>query len=174
MNKQELIQRLIEIKIINAGQVRLKNAGQSTIYVDIKKAYGYPDILRKITYLMHEKIDDKTTVIAAQGFGAIPLATALSKDYGYKLTLIREKPKDHGIQKLLEGYIPNKEDGVFIVDDVYTSGASLRSVLKVLEPTQAQITGCGVVVNRGQIGLGINPYHLLTLEELLKQGESTA
>lgn len=174
MSKQELIQRLIEIKIVNAGQVRLKNAGQSTIYVDIKKAYGYPDILKKITYLMHEKIDRTTTVVAAQGFGAIPLATALSKDYGYKLTLVREKQKDHGMQNLLEGYIPNKEDKVFIVDDVYSTGDSIRDVIEALKPTLAEITGCGVVVDRGQIGKRISPYHLLTLEELLKQGRSSS
>ena len=171
MDKQKLIQRLKEIGVVENRQVTLKNAGESTIYVDIKKAYGYPDILREITYLMHEKIDKTTTVVAAQGFGAIPLATALSKDYGYKLTLVREKPKNHGLKNLLEGYIPNKDDKVFIVDDVYSTGDSIRDVLEALEPTLAEITGCGVVVARDHMGLGLHQYNLMTLEELLKQSK---
>ena len=168
MDKIELLRRLKEIKVLETRQVNLKNAGESNFYINIKKAYGYPDILRKITTLMHRKIDGMTTAIAAQGYGAIPLATKLSTDYNLKLTLVRENTKDHGLQDLLEGYIPNKEDKVFIVDDVFTTGNSIQEVIDALKPTKATIIGYGVVVKRGTGKLESSLHHILTLDDLLK------
>lgn len=168
MDKQTLIQRLKEISVVENRQITLKNAGKSNLYVNIKKAYGYPDILRKITHLMHRRIDRTATTMAAQGYGAIPLATKLSTDYNLKLTLVRERQKDHGIQDLLEGYIPTKEDKVFIVDDVFTSGTSIQEVIDALKPTKATIIGYGVVVKRGTGPLETSLHYLMTLEDLTR------
>lgn len=168
MDKHTLIQRLIEIGVIEKRQVTLKNAGESSFYINIKKDYGYPDILRKITHMMHRRIDRQATTLAAQGYGGLPLATKLSSDYNLKLTLIREQQKDHGLDNLLEGYIPTKDDKVFLVDDVLTTGDSLRQILQILGPTQTQVIGCGVVVKRGSEGLQVPLHYILTLDDLIK------
>ena len=167
MDKIELLRRLKEIKVLETRQVNLKNAGESNFYINIKKAYGYPDILRKITNLMYRKIDRMTTAVAAQGYGAIPLATKLSTDYNLKLTLVRENTKDHGLQELLEGYIPNIDDKVFIVDDVFTTGNSIQEVIDALKPTKATIIGYGAVVKRDTGPLESSLQYIFTLDDFL-------
>jgi hypothetical protein len=45
----ELIRKLKQLEIIYKEPVNLKNAGASSFYVDVKKAYGYSDVLNLIS-----------------------------------------------------------------------------------------------------------------------------
>ena len=66
------------------------------------------------------------------------------------LTLVRDEPKKHGKGGWIDGYVPNEQDKVVLVDDVFTTGGSLRKLIKILEPTKAEIIGVYVVVKRGE------------------------
>lgn len=167
MNKKRLIKALREIGVVRKGNVRLKHAGASGFYVDVKKAYGYPEILDLICRQIGKRVGKKTTCAAAAGYGGIPLAAVLSEKYKLKLALVREKPKTHGRNVWIDGYVPGEADGVLIVDDVLTTGKSVKKIIKTLKPTGAKISGCAVVVKRGKGKIGIICRHLLTLEELL-------
>ncbi len=165
--KDELIRRLKELDVIRRELVDLKHAGRSDYYVDIKKAYGYPDVLNLICGSLWEVIDKRTTCIAAGGYGGVSPATILSKEYDLKLTLIRDEPKKHGKGGWIDGHVPTKQDRVSIIDDVFTTGGSLKKNINVIKPTGAEILGCHVVVKRGEGKLEVPFSYLLTAEDLL-------
>ena len=127
--KKELIKRLKKFDIIESNPVRLKHAGNSSFYINIKKAYGNPDTLEFISQEMWKIVSKKATCVAASGLGGIPLASNISTRYDLNLTLIREKPKGHGLNRLIEGYIPVKEDKIALIDDVFTTGKSLKKMI---------------------------------------------
>jgi len=162
----ELIKKLKEIDIISKEPVILKNAGESNFYIDIKKAYGYPEILNLISERLYQKINKHTTCIATAGYGGLPPSAIISAKYDLKLTLIRENPKEHGKRKLIDGYIPNKEDKITIIDDVFTTGGCLKEIIKNLKQTEAEILGCSVVVKRGEGDLLIPLDYLIEAKEL--------
>jgi orotate phosphoribosyltransferase len=164
--KKELIEKFKEIGVVVKRRVRLKHAGASDVYFDVKKAYGHPDALDLICRSIKEKISEGATSVAAAGYGGLPLAAALSVKYGLKLVLVREKPKEHGRNVWVDGHEPNAGDGVWIVDDVLTTGNSIRQILKVLE--NAKVLGATVVVARGRADIGVPLSHILTAEELLQ------
>src|SRR3989344_9024817 len=145
----ELIRLLKKLNIIYRGPVNLKNAGTSNFYVDVKKAYGYSDALNKISKELWKKIDKKVTCIVAAGYGDLVPAAVISSKYNLHLTLVRDEPKKHGKGGWIDGYIPNEQDRIAIVDDVFTTGGSLRNIVQVLELTRAKILGCYVVIRRG-------------------------
>jgi len=166
--KAELIRKLKQLDIIHREPVDLKHGDKSPYYVDIKKAYGYPEILDYICDCIWKEMDKSTTCIAAAGYGGLPVATILSVRYKLKLTLVRDKPKKHGKGGWIDGYIPNKKDKVSIFDDVLTTGGSLEDVIKAIEEeTEAKILGCYVVVKRGEWKSDTNLSHLLVPEDLL-------
>ena len=168
--KAELLKRLREIRILESGRFVLQNAGKSAFYVDVKKAYGYPDILNGISDALWAGIDKSTTCIASSGHGGISPASVISAKYGLNLTLIRDGFKNHGRRDIIDGYIPGQEDKVSIVDDVFTTGGGLLHMIGVLTPLDCRILGCHVVVKRSRREFSSPLHYLFSLEDLAGNG----
>ncbi len=155
-----------QIKIINKGPVKLRSGVASSFYCDIKKAYGYPNVLNALADEIKKKIPAGTTCVAASGYGGIPLASVVSSKLKKKLVLVREAPKKHGMGGYIDGYIPTKKDRVVIVDDVITSGSSIRNTIRALKKINVKASYAVVVVERKKIRLPIPYRSIFNLEEL--------
>lgn len=164
---QELIQKLKQLPVVERGTVELKNAGTSDYYINIKKAYGDPELMFLLCKNLWEKIPKEVTCVAGSGHGGIPLATRMSGLYTRKLALVRDGAKEHGLNQMIDGYVPSSKDKIAIVDDVFSTGGSLRKILETLTPSGAEILGCYVVVKRGEGQLSVPWTYLMMAEELL-------
>jgi orotate phosphoribosyltransferase len=169
---KDLIKRLKEIDVIyrdpSGKPIELKNAGMSDFYVDIKKAYGYPDALNLICNYLWEQIDPRTTCIAAEGYGGLPVSALLSVKHKLKLTMVRNKPKGHGKGGWFDGHNPTKDDYVSIFDDVLSTGENIKNIADLIrKKTEARVIGSNVVVKRGSGSLDIPLKYLLVPEDLL-------
>jgi len=165
--RQELLKGLKELNVVERGTFALHGGNVTDFYVDIKKAYGNPEIFNYICDAVWEEIDGRATCVAGMGYGGEPLATALSLSYGLNLVLLREQPKTHGRIGYIDGHVPTKEDRVVIVDDVATKGETLKKAIEIIGQTGAEILGCHVVVKRGEVKLDIPFHYLFTAEDLL-------
>lgn len=163
----ELIKLLRQIDIVSFESVKLKNGCISNFYIDIKKAYGHPDALNMISDELGSRIDKNATCIAASGYGGISPASIISVRHGLRLTLVRDQPKGHGTRKWIDGYLPDNKDKAVIVDDVFTTGGTLRRIVEILEPTGAEILGFYAVVKRGDAQLSYKINYLLDSKDLL-------
>ena len=88
--REELIKKLREKNVVKYGDFMLKSGRVSNIYVDLRKVYGNPEIMKLICSCLAKTIVDmseKPNVVAASGDGGIPLATIISQMLGLKLTL---------------------------------------------------------------------------------------
>jgi|SRR3989344_6765631 len=167
MSKNDLLKKLCELEIIYKKPVKLRSGTVSNFYCDIKRAYGYPDVLNMIANEIGRKLSKKITCIVASGYGGLPLASVIAAKFNKHLTLVREAPKDYGKKNYIDGYIPNKKDVVVIVDDVITTGSSIRATIVGLENTGAEIIKAIVVVKRGDAILLVPYSYLFTIEEIL-------
>ncbi|MEK6757533.1 MAG: phosphoribosyltransferase family protein [Nanoarchaeota archaeon] len=155
--------------VVEFKEVDLRNGGKSNYYINIKKAYGYPEIKAELGDWIYSIIPKPITCIACSGHGGIPLADYISSKYGIKLSMVRDKSKEHGLENLIDGYVPNEKDIVGIVDDVFSTGSSLRETIKNIGSTKAKIVGCYVVVKRGKGILPVELKYLLTHKNLIKK-----
>jgi len=165
MTRKNLLERLREIKIIDKREIKLRSGAVSSFYCDIKKVYGYPEVMNALVDLIKNKISKNITCIAASGYGGIPLASVISSRLNKKLILVREKPKKHGRGGYIDGYIPNKKDKIAIVDDVITSGSSIRSTIRTLKKMKVKTSYAIVVVERRKVKLPIPYYFIFNVEE---------
>jgi len=149
MKRPELARKLREADVIFHEPVELRGGETSNFYIDIKKAYGNPEILREMACLMLRNFTQDTTCIAASGYGGIPLGVAISLESGLPLVSVRDTEKNHGKRGLFDGYVPSSSDVVSIVDDVFTSGSSLRQTAANLGTTESTVADCHVVAARG-------------------------
>ena len=166
MSKKGIIKRLREVGVIYREPVKLTSGMVSAFYCDIKKAYGYPDILKSLADEVGKKIPKAITCIVAFGYGGVPLASLIASRFSKKLVMIRETPKNHGKGGVIDGYIPKRKDRAVVMDDVLTTGGSIKMALARLKKTRVKVVSAIVVVKRGEAKLPIPYSCIFTIDEI--------
>ena len=106
----------------------------------MKKTFSLGEAQFLTGKLVFEKIKELGLDIVAIGgltMGADPIAYAVARysyDTGTPINafVIRKEPKKHGLQLQIEGGV-NAGDEVLIVDDVVTTGATTKAMVKELK-----------------------------------------
>ena len=86
------------------------------------------------------------------------------------MLMLRKEPKKHGTAKMIEGKY-EKGDEVVLIDDILTTGASVKEALKHLNP-EVKIQKLIVIVDREEGGkeelekMGIKVERLYTISDI--------
>ncbi|MCF0183660.1 MAG: orotate phosphoribosyltransferase [Bacteroidaceae bacterium] len=115
---------------------------KSPFYCDNRKTLSFPDlrsfVKTELARIVLEQFDD-ADVVAGVATGAIAqgamVADLLNKPFVY----VRSKPKDHGMENLIEGDLKEGQKVVVIEDLISTGGSSLKAVEAIRR------AGCEVV-----------------------------
>lgn len=162
----ELLKRMIEIGALKFGNFTLSSGKKSSVYVDVKLASTYPDILEMITSRIAEAVKGlEFDRIACVELGGVPIAVAASLKLEKPLIIFRKERKDYGtggdrIGELKEG------EKVLIVEDVITTGKSVISAARRVEESGGTVEAIVAVVDREESDIKV--LSLLKLSDLLK------
>ncbi len=167
-------QFLADLKACGAlsfGTFTLASGKTSSFYVDIKKAITRPQMLRTIAEAM-VPYASRADRIAGVELGAVPIAAAVSLASGKPYLMVRKEAKGHGTKKDFEGELA-KGERVLFVEDVVTTGGTLRGAIERLRAAGAVVDDVVCVVDReegGKIALAeitVRLHSLLTSKDLL-------
>ena len=148
MSVGELIQRFREVGALRFGDFILSSGKKSSVYVDVKYACTFPDILEKMANQMAEKLRNvEFDRIACVELGGVPLAVALSLKTGKPYVIFRKVRKDYGVESDVVGEVKAGER-VVVVEDVTTTGSSAASVVERVEKRGANVVAVLTVVDR--------------------------
>jgi orotate phosphoribosyltransferase len=159
-----LARMLIEKNAVLFGKFTLTSGKESDMYVDIKKAYTYPEVLQRIGTGIASLV--KTPLIAGVELGAIPLIAAASVIGNIPFVMIR-KEREHGTKEIVVGPdVSGKE--VTIVEDVITTGGSVVKAAEILRSRGAKVSSVICVVDREEGGQQTLSSNNLKLRSLIK------
>jgi uridine monophosphate synthetase len=135
--KNILLNKFYHLDIIKYGEFTLKSGAKSNIYIDYRKLVNYPQFfnyLEQLIDLMYPTLfqSNDNVKLMPIPMGGLPLGNYLSFAKQIPQVMIRDKPKDHGTKKIIEG-IYSREDSFIIVEDVITSGTSIKEALTNLQ-----------------------------------------
>jgi orotate phosphoribosyltransferase len=148
MQKQELIAALKACGAIRYGDFTLASGKKSKYYIDIKKASTDPKTLKLIARQAAFRIKQMdVNIIAGVELGGVPLATAVSMETELPLLIVRKAIKDYGTKSRFVGDI-RPEDRLVMLEDVTTSGGSVRNAIEVVRETGANVKYVISVVDR--------------------------
>lgn len=130
----EVTKKLLEIntiKIQPSSPFIWASGWHAPIYCDNRKVLSYPEtrefICQQFIRIIKEKYPD-TEVIAGVATGAIAHGILVADKLGLPFVYVRSKPKDHGLENLIEGDLQAGQKVVVIEDLVSTGGSSLKTV----------------------------------------------
>ena len=175
MNHNQLINSLIQLECFKEGNFLLKSGKESKYYIDLRVLVSYPEILKEVSKMLYEKIEDIDGKLCGLPYAGIPYAQTMSVIYNRPMILLRKEQKKHGTAKMIEGAI-NDNDDLIILDDILTSGTSIIESLQYLD--RFKIKKILVIVDRNEGGrerlneLGYEVESLFSIEDFKKVSKS--
>ena len=169
---------LYKNNIIKFGNFTLSSGKNSSYYIDLRLVPSYPHQFRKMIKNLQNLIDKQTGLenfdaLVSVPTGGLVIASALAIETVKPLIYVRNKSKEYGTSKLIEGKLSSNMKLVMI-DDVATTGNSILNGIKQLQEAGSIISESYVVVNRLENAnklmdsVGVKLYQLTDILEITK------
>ena len=132
--KKDFAKRLLDIKAIKlqpTNPFTWASGWKSPFYCDNRKTLSFPELRSYVKLeLTHAVLEHFTGVEAIAGVatGAIPQGALVADALHLPFVYVRSKPKDHGMENLIEGELRPGTKVVVVEDLISTGGSSLKAV----------------------------------------------
>lgn len=133
------------------GHFQLTSGRHSDVYLEKFRLLEHPGIVEQIGQLMADAFRRKDiNVVLGAAVGGILLSHATAKVLGIK-GIFAERVD--GKLTLKRGFHLNSADRVLVVEDIVTTGGSVRELLKLVEDNSAFTVGVVCLVDRNKSGI---------------------
>ena len=144
------LEKIFAAKLLNIKAIKLQpnnpftwaSGWLSPFYCDNRKTLSYPELRSfvklEISRIVMERFPE-ADAIAGVATGAIPQGALVADALNLPFAYVRSKPKDHGLENLIEGELRPGMKVVVIEDLISTGGSSLKAVEAIRN------NGCDVI-----------------------------
>jgi len=164
MTEKEVLDVLRKTGVLMEGHFRLTSGLHADFYMQFAQLMQYPEeawpLCKELAKLFQ---DDDVQVVVGPATGAIIEAYEVAKSLGAKAMF---GERDNGVMSLRRGFFINPGEKVLVVEDVITTGGSVREVMEAVTKNGGNVVGVGVFVDRsgGKVDLGVPIRSLVTLD----------
>lgn len=142
----------IEAIKLNAEKPFTWSSGwKSPIYCDNRLSLSYPEIRTAIRDGLVKAIHENfpyAEAIAGVATAGIPQGALVAEALNLPFLYVRSKPKDHGMENLIEGRL-TKGQKIVVVEDLISTGGSSLKVVEALRKENAKVLGMVSIFNYG-------------------------
>ena len=132
--KKEFASKLLKVKAIKLqpnDPFTWASGWKSPFYCDNRKTLSFPELRNYVKLeLVHAILEQfpEADAVAGVATGAIAQGALVADELNMPFVYVRSKPKDHGMQNLIEGQLDPKAKVVVVEDLISTGGSSLKAV----------------------------------------------
>lgn len=157
----ELAQLLAERGALLHGHFRLSSGRHSDRFVQKFRVLEDPAMVEGIARALAARAREfSPTIVVSAAVGGIVLGYETARQLGTKAIFVE---KENGVPALRRGFAIGAADRAFVVEDVVTTGGSVREVLEVVRAHGAETIAVGVIVRRQPADFGVETIALLEL-----------
>jgi orotate phosphoribosyltransferase len=156
-----LISALHERGALLEGHFRLSSGRHSNRFIQKFRILENPPLVETVAKAIADAFRNaKPTVVVSAAVGGIVLGFEVARQLGVNAIFVE---KENGVATLRRGFHIDQNDRVLVVEDVVTTGLSVREVMDVVRATGAAVSGVGVIVERGSVEFGVPTHALLNM-----------
>lgn len=147
----EMLLKIEAIKLNIQKPFTWSSGWKSPIYCDNRLSLSYPEVRSAIKAgLIHAIKQNFFTAEAIAGVATagIPQGAIVADALNLPFLYVRPKPKEHGMENLIEGKI-TKHQKVVVVEDLVTTGASSLKTVAALREAGFKVLGMVSIFNYG-------------------------
>ena len=172
MEREQIMKMFLDSKALLEGHFLLTSGLHSPQYFQCAKVLQYPKYAEKLCGEIagHFKNDDIDVVITP-AIGGIVVGQEVARQLGVK-SIFAER--ENGVMSLRRGFEIAKTDNVLVVEDVVTTGGSVKEVIQLVKDSGAELKGVGYIVDRsnGKVQFGAKQFSVLQMEVTVYQPDS--
>ncbi len=173
--KVEICKILNQVGAVKFGAFKLTSGKMSPYYIDLRIVPSFPDAFQKVCNFSADFVKNEVGLenidrISGIPIAGIPFASLIAYVLKKPFLYVRKGARLHGRQRRIEGIIA-PGNRVLLVDDLVTTGLSLRKAAKAIEAEGGIITDAVAILDRQEGGKarleksGIKLHNLLNITE---------
>jgi orotate phosphoribosyltransferase len=160
---EHVLQLLRHTGALLEGHFLLTSGLHSGAYVQCAKVLQYPRHAEALGRWIAERFSDTTVdTVISPAVGGIVIGQEVARALGSR-ALFGERQQ--GVMTLRRGFALSPGERVLVVEDVTTTGGSVREIIHLAQACQGVVVGVGTILDRsgGQIDFALPQHALATL-----------
>lgn len=146
MKREEILKILEDAGVLLKGHFLLTSGRHSARYLQCAQLFQYPEYSRIITEeLVKQFADEKIDLVVGPAVGGIILSYEVSRQLNVKNIFME---RENGNMTLRRGFEIEEGMRVLVVEDVVTTGGSVKEVIDVIKEKGGIVVGVGSIVDR--------------------------
>lgn len=175
--KKDFIEFMVESGVLQFGDFTLKSGRKSPFFMNAGLYVTGSQLTRLGEFYakaIHDRFGDDFDVLFGPAYKGIPLsvaaAMAYSRLYGKEIRYCsnRKEIKDHGDAGIMLGSPLKDGDRVIIIEDVTTSGKSIKETFPIIT-SQADIRIKGMMVSLNRMECGLESKDKTALDQIQEE-----
>lgn len=162
MDREEIIDIMRQTGVMLEGHFLLTSGRHSDKYMQCAKLFQYPDISEKFSKELAARFKN-VDLVAGPAIGGIILAYEVARQMRVP-DIFAER--ENGQMTLRRGFSIPEGANVLVVEDVVTTGGSVKEVVELVRRHGAKVAGVGSIVDRsnGAVDFGVPFEAVLSME----------
>ncbi len=157
----DLVTLLKERGAFLSGHFRLSSGRHSDRFVQKFRILEDPKLLEPLARAIAEEARRYApSVVVSAAVGGIVLGYEVARALGTRAIFVE---KENGIPVLRRGFGFDADEPALIVEDVVTTGGSIREVLRVVAQARGRAVAVGAIIRRAPADFGVPSFALLDL-----------
>ena len=146
------------------GHFQFASGRHGDTYIEKFRILQWPDITGEMCGMVAGHFRGQANLVAGPTTGGIILSYETARHLGLASVIAERKEEGPG-REFKRGFQVGPGDHVLVVDDVLTTGGSIREVIDAVRATGASVAGVGVLVDRtsGKVDFGVPFFACMSL-----------
>lgn len=165
LTEEQILELFKQCSALKEGHFLLTSGRHSNRYLQCALVLQYPAVAARLCAELIKKIPDyqEIEVVIGPALGGVTLAYEMASQLK-AIALFAER--EDNVMTLRRGFQIEKGAKVLVVEDVITTGGSVKETVQVVEAQGGQVVGIASLVDRsnGKVELGYPLYSALSME----------
>jgi len=153
LTEREVLEIFQKSGALLSGHFRLSSGLHSGKYLQCALVLQYPDLAEKLCNQLASRLElrgSKIDAVISPAIGGIIVGQEVAKVLGCRAIFCE---REDGKMKLRRGFEIRKEERVVVVEDVITTGGSVKEIVEIVQGMGGKVEGIGVIVDRSKPSL---------------------
>ena len=166
IDTEEVMKKFEQAGAIQKGHFKLTSGVHSDTYIQCAQVMQYPGFMNNLCSELGKKFrGNDIDVIVGPAIGGIIMAHVMAQVLGPWVRAIFTE-RENGKMRLRRSFEIKEGEKVLVVEDVTTTGSSVREVIEIVKSRKGKVVGVGVLIDRsgGRVNFGVKTEKLLTVD----------